>query len=357
MSKINKEEYIENIKKIYGDKYTLVSDFIDTQHQVTIKCNICGSEYNLIANEFTRNREKNRKRFINGCDHCRLIKNTEEIKEKVLKLTNNKIKIIDNNLISSNRKIIKMKCNICGYEFNQCIHVLENNLKKSKNKNNFFGCAICSKKKKKNTEIYKKEVYSLVKDEYSVIGEYINTNCKIKMKHNICGCEWDIRPDDFINNNNRCPKCANLIISNGFNFINKYLSENNISYELEKTFDNCKKNKLLPFDFYLPEYNLLLEYDGEQHFKHSFDRTKKDKLKKQHERDLIKNKYCLDNKINLIRFKYTLSINDIKEILDKLFNDNLTINDYKLYNIYVIDIEEDTVYNNNKYYNNKDLIV
>ena len=79
-------------------------------------------------------------------------------------------------------------------------------------------------------------------------------------------------------------------------------------------------------------------------FKHSFDRTKKDKLKKQHERDLI-------------RFKYTLSINDIKEILDKLFNDNLTINDYKLYNIYVIDIEEDTVYNNNKYYNNKDLIV
>ena len=86
-------------------------------------------------------------------------------------------------------------------------------------------------------------------------------------------------------------------------------------------------------------------------FKHSFDRTKKDKLKKQHERDLIKNKYCLDNKINLIRF-----INDIKEILDKLFNDNLTINDYKLYNIYVIDIEEDTVYNN-KYYNNKDLIV
>ena len=91
-------------------------------------------------------------------------------------------------------------------------------------------------------------------------------------------------------------------------------------------------------------------------FKHSFDRTKKDKLKKQHERDLIKNKYCLDNKINLIRFKYTLSINDIKEILDKLFNDNLTINDYKLYNVYVIDIEEDTVYNN-KYYNNKDLIV
>lgn len=41
-----------------------------------------------------------------------------------------------------------------------------------------------------NTEIFKKRVQDVVGDEYSVLGEYVDYNhTKIKMRHNICGCE------------------------------------------------------------------------------------------------------------------------------------------------------------------------
>lgn len=65
--------------------------------------------------------------------------------------------------------------------------------------------------KKKTTGGYKKEVYNLYKNEYSVIGEYISTNAYIKMRHNICGYEWNIRPNYFINAKNKCPRCQGKI--------------------------------------------------------------------------------------------------------------------------------------------------
>ena len=42
---------------------------------------------------------------------------------------------------------------------------------------------------------------------------------------------------------------------------------NNINYIREKRFKDCKNIKPLPFDFYLPEKNICIEYDGEHHFK------------------------------------------------------------------------------------------
>lgn len=61
--------------------------------------------------------------------------------------------------------------------------------------------------KKKTTEEFKKEVYEKVGDEYSVLGEYINSSTKIKMKHNICGFIYKVTPSHFIYNNSRCPLC------------------------------------------------------------------------------------------------------------------------------------------------------
>lgn len=51
--------------------------------------------------------------------------------------------------------------------------------------------------------------------------------------------------------------------------IAQILSDHNIDYEKEKTFDECKgvKNKKLRFDYYLPRYHTCIEYDGEQHYK------------------------------------------------------------------------------------------
>ncbi len=60
-----------------------------------------------------------------------------------------------------------------------------------------------------------------------------------------------------------CPKC---IESRGESSIEKILNKYNIKYEKQKKFINCRYKKLLSFDFYLPDYNICIEFDGRQHF-------------------------------------------------------------------------------------------
>jgi very-short-patch-repair endonuclease len=87
---------------------------------------------------------------------------------------------------------------------------------------------------------------------------------------------------------------------------------------------NCRNKKPLPFDFYLPELNICIEYDGIQHYK-----TWKGKqadlyivnLQKTKQHDLIKTNFCKDNGIRLIRIPYTIkSINEhLNFILPDMF--------------------------------------
>lgn len=73
----------------------------------------------------------------------------------------------------------------------------------------------------------------------------------------------------------------------------------------EKIFEDCinpKTNYKLRFDFYLPKYNICLEYDGEQHYK-EVDFCN-DTLADRQFRDKIKDDYCLKNNISLIRIPY-----------------------------------------------------
>ena len=109
--------------------------------------------------------------------------------------------------------------------------------------------------------------------------------------------------------------CGHCNRSVGSITIERLLKENNIKYEMEKTFENFKGKKGMPyrFDFYLPEYNRLIEFDGIQHYKERS--IFKDSLEAIQERDKIKNDYCLQHNISLIRIPYwkleTLKINDL----------------------------------------------
>jgi very-short-patch-repair endonuclease len=85
--------------------------------------------------------------------------------------------------------------------------------------------------------------------------------------------------------------------------VKKFLEDNNIKFIPQHTFNDCLgiKNKL-PFDFYLPEYNVLIEFDGKQHYCGWNNRI--DSLNEIQETDAIKNKYCADNCIRLLRISY-----------------------------------------------------
>lgn len=88
--------------------------------------------------------------------------------------------------------------------------------------------------------------------------------------------------------------------------IRKILQQEKISFVQEYSFDNCVNPKTgykLRFDFYLPDYNICIEYDGEQHYKEI--PFFKDSVKSGQYRDTIKTQFCKNNNIKLVRIPYT----------------------------------------------------
>lgn len=110
----------------------------------------------------------------------------------------------------------------------------------------------------------------------------------------------------------RIKKCASL----GEYKIFTILTENKIYFEMQKTFNDCinpKTKAKLRFDFYLPYHNCCIEYDGIQHFEAVDYFGGEEGLKNTIFRDNIKNQYCEEKNINLIRIKYNCK--DIKKAI------------------------------------------
>lgn len=104
-------------------------------------------------------------------------------------------------------------------------------------------------------------------------------------------------------------------MSKGEQIIAKLLNDNNINYEYNKSMFKFSNNKNAIFDFYINN-QYLIEYDGETHYQHNLHGWHNEtQLKKQQERDIIKNQWCKDNNIPLIRIPYwhlqNLIINDL----------------------------------------------
>ena len=111
--------------------------------------------------------------------------------------------------------------------------------------------------------------------------------------------------------------CPNCIYSKGENKIKSLLDNWNIEYVFQKRFRNCIDKQILPFDFYLPDYSVCIEFQGKQHFdpQMQINLTKSKKkgiyrfnIQKKH--DKIKKLYCEQNNLDLIEIKYDENIEE-----------------------------------------------
>lgn len=182
------------------------------------------------------------------------------------------------------------------------------------------GCPTCGyiKMATHNTLIQDKVINSFQgihgnKYDYSKV-KYINDKNKIII---ICPEHGEFKqsPGDH-KRGQGCPKCKE---SKGEKLIAKYLVENNIYHLSQHRFSDCKDKKSLPFDFYLPGYNMCIEFDGIQHYdKDKQFMRREDKYHYITEHDSIKSKYCKEHNIKLLRISYN-QIDEINEILNKIF--------------------------------------
>lgn len=116
-----------------------------------------------------------------------------------------------------------------------------------------------------------------------------------------------------------CSECSKSILEK---IVLNYLKFKNIDFITEYKFEDCGNIKPYPFDFYLPKQNILIEVQGEQHYKPVlFGNITKDKAlinyQNQIERDKIKENYCKKHNIPLLKLKYDIIRNGrFKKILD-----------------------------------------
>lgn len=173
-------------------------------------------------------------------------------------------------------------------------------------------CPFCSKTKKYSFEYVKEYIESF---GYLLLEtEYINVKTQMKVMCNK-GHIYETTFDNF-KSGKRCLRCKE---SKGEKRINELLDKYNIEHNNQYRFENCKFKYTLPFDFYLPQYNCCIEYDGQQHYKYGcFNESLLD-LMEIKIKDNIKTQYCKDNNIKLIRIPYW-DFDNIEEILKKELN-------------------------------------
>jgi len=124
-----------------------------------------------------------------------------------------------------------------------------------------------------------------------------------------------ITPDAHIRSGVGCQEC--YVASRGEDCIAKLLLELGVEFVRQAKFDECKNVGRLSFDFYVKSHNLLIEFDGKQHFEPIEWFGGEKGFLEQVTRDRIKDKFAVDSGIRLVRIPY---YSDITEEVSRLFH-------------------------------------
>lgn len=306
--KINKHhnlfsyDYVKKYIEENSNCKLLAKEYISIFSELDIKCG-CGD---IFKSKFSTIRNMK----VVQCQKCshkkasdKMRHNWNDLKMELESILKEKYEIIKCDYKNIHSKVT-LKHSKCGYEFERNI----SNIRYGDNK-----CPYCENPFRRRTREEAQDLINNFSNEF-IVMEYVTAG-EIYLKHNECGHIFRKRLTSIkASGGIKCPDC-NPLDSVGVLKIIEYLDKNNIRYIREKTFEGCYHIKKLFFDFYLPEYNACIEFDGLQHFRQSklfggeenFNLTKK--------RDSIKNEFCKNNNIYLIRIKYN-QVNKINTILD-----------------------------------------
>jgi Zn-finger nucleic acid-binding protein len=289
----DKEMFQSESNKIHNNEYEIL-EFSNGNSSVKIRHKNCGKIFTQIGYQHLKG---------NRCFHCYGIKKLSKdyIIKKSCEMWNNEYKILSEKIDYNKKSKFR---HICGFEYDQITssHLLGH------------GCPKCGGNARHNKQSIQEKSDKIHNKEYLILSEGKNTKDIIKIRHTVCGREYTQKVDYHISGS-MCPYCN---LSKGEKMIEKVLSDLNIKYEKQKTFEGCKFKNKLKFDFFIPEMNICIEYDGIQHFQPCWYFGGKKAFTLQKIKDQIKNDFCLNNKINLIRFKYDEDIKIIENTLLKL---------------------------------------
>lgn len=298
-------EWDAEIYRLVGNEYTFLEPYKNSTTKLTVKHNVCGSTYRVVPKNFLKG---------NRCKICvarekakKFTKNHEQFVKEVHNLFKGEYTILDKYKNSATKVLVKH--NICGTEYKVRPDALLRG----------GGCKKCLHEKyrktnRKTTKEFSYEVSRLTEGEYKLTSEYKSVNTKVSLKHVKCGTVYEVFPYQFIRGR-RCPRCNQ---SKGEKFVEDLLKRLGIQYEQYKKFDDLRDLNPLSYDFYLPEYNILIEYQGIQHFKPVSVFGGEKCFKTQQKHDEMKREYAKEKGYMLIEIPYTEDTYDkVKDFLTK----------------------------------------
>lgn len=282
--KMSNEEFIE---KFYfhrnNEDYSILSEYRGDKSSVLIHHSICNESYNTTPRSIWNSK---------GCPIC----NDKRKDENTFIMELNRILGSDYELVSNYINCfshVNIYHKSCGNVWN----VMPNSVIQG------HSCNHCRKEKQRKTQHqFEKDVYAKYSGEYEVLGEYKTSQIKVMIKHVKCGYKWEITPSHLLSGCG-CPIC-NKFISKGEVLIQKLLSSNSIPHTKEYIINVSEHDKRLRIDYFINKY-LAIEYDGRQHFEPIAYFAGEEKYDIAVINDNIKNQYCIDNNIPLIRIPYT----------------------------------------------------
>lgn len=300
--KYNTEIFIEKAKEIHGDKYDYsLVEYVCYKKKVKI---ICKKHNNI----FEQSIEKHIFRK-HGCPECstKKLKTTDIFIKQAIEIHGDKYNYDLVEYIRARSKV-KILCFIHGvFEQTPSKHLsgqqcplcsdYENGQYFSMGKKNFI----------KRSKIKHEDKY-----DYSLV-EYTNAHVKVKIICHEHGIFKQV-PNAHLHAGQGCPRCKE---SRGEIKISHFLSSIGIRFTRQKTFKKCRNKRKLSFDFFLQDHNILIEFQGNQHYnnieyyhkgKYDFNYILKN--------DQIKWQFCKDNNIKLLEIAYW-DINNIESILKK----------------------------------------
>lgn len=296
--RFNTEVFELKMKNVIGEEYVVVGGYVDSRTKIKLKHKICNHEFDALPNHVLS-------RKTTRCPNCfgGIRINHDEFVKIIKEVHNDEFQILGTYKNSDTPLEVRHK--LCNHIFYPIPHGFIRGT----------GCPKCAGILKLTHEEFVERASKFNKiDEFEFLERYSNNRTKIKVKHIPCGRTYDAHPSVLL----RGGGCARCKESKGEKSIADYLEINKIHYDSQYRFEDCKNKNSLPFDFAIFDNGnslmFLIEYDGEQHFFPIEYFGGEENLQYVQQNDSIKNTYCKNNNIPILRIPYW-DYDRIEEIL------------------------------------------
>ena len=298
-------EWRERVRELGSGEYESLTPYVRNDEKVLMKHLLCGHEWFLHPNNFRKG---------NRCPKCHHAKpktgtvcTLEEIKQRATDKWGTEYTVLAEEYINQNTPFL-VRHNTCGHEWK----IRPSNFIRAIGASSCPNCA----RGWTHEEFMRRVAEAFEGDQYVVLEPYAGSNAPVLLRHAPCGHEWRVSPNNFLNNGQlgtRCPACTDAQNSKLARLVHSELVRGAAERALGPVLREQRvpggprssiTDRLLSFDFVLPEVPAFVEVDGELHDVPWNDDHGREALERTRANDAARDAWCAGRGHPLLRVRH-----------------------------------------------------